>query len=173
MLPIAVAHRRCPLLLHIAIAHCPCCCECQFFTCEDESMWTGAWEEGVWGCEHGAWGLEHGEGTVVLFFSGCPLSKKFMETGQWGYFVLVVFCQIFLIKWYKFWHFFLVVFFQTKNYQMISVHTSIDHRHSVTVAYCRCPSPLPVAIALCRCPSPLPVAVSDNFLHVRMVACGQ
>ena len=39
--PIAIAYCRCKLLLPIAVA---CHCECTFFTCEDGSVWTGAWE---------------------------------------------------------------------------------------------------------------------------------
>ncbi len=50
-LPIAFAYWGCKLLLPIVVA---CHCECQFFTCEDGSMWTGAWkgECGVVSMEH-------------------------------------------------------------------------------------------------------------------------
>ena len=79
----------------------------------DRSMGTG-----VWGCKHGAWGWEHGDRTVRQLFSGCLLSKRnLMETGQGGYFFLVVFCQFFLIKGFKFLHFFLIVIFKKNSYE--------------------------------------------------------
>ena len=78
MLTVAIAHRHCPSLLPVAVE---CCCDFEFFTCEDGSMWTGAWE---W--EHRDVSMEHGDGTV--------------EMGQRGNFFLVVFCQKYFFKFF-------------------------------------------------------------------------
>jgi hypothetical protein len=96
-LPVAVACCHCTLLLAIdilnthqcspltiAFAHYPCRCECKFFTCDDESMWTGLWEQ-----EHFWLSLVkffYGDQTARLFFSACLLSIFF--------------------KWFQFRHFY-------------------------------------------------------------------
>ena len=88
LLPVAVACCHCTLLLAIdilnthqcspltiAFAHYPCRCECKFFTCDDESMWTGLWEQ-----EHFWLSLVkffYGDQTARLFFSACLLSIFF------------------------------------------------------------------------------------------------
>ena len=71
LLPIAIAPCHCPWPLPITIAHG---CECQFFTRNNGSMWTGSWER-----EHGDLSMQLGDGSV--------------DMGQWGNFFPVVFCH--------------------------------------------------------------------------------